>query len=115
MGRGDDPMSYMPPEKPFKRAYVTATPQRTGLDDGPPLPSPAALERAYKRIDAQRLIGDDERINWLEKTKYLEMGIGYDGFKYAVEVRYREHGNLKRFFGRSLRGAIDEAIRSEGK
>lgn len=89
------------------------TPFRDGLDDGPELPSLAARERAAKAIEANRLIGDNERVNWLEKTKYLELGIGYDGFKYAVEVRYREHGNLKRYFGRSLRGAIDEAIRAE--
>lgn len=87
----------------------------TGLDDGPELPSQAARDRAYAKIDAERLIQDADRINWLEQTKYLELGIGYDGYKYAVEVRFREHGNLKRFFGRSLRGAIDEAIRAEGK
>jgi hypothetical protein len=44
-------MSYMKPEGKMKRAHVTAYPQRTGLDDGPSLPSPAALERAYARIE----------------------------------------------------------------
>lgn len=83
----------------------------TGLDDGPELPQLAARERAARAIETNRLIGDDERINWLEKTKYLELGIGYNG----VEVRFRDHGNLKLFSGRSLRGTIDEAIRVEEK
>ena len=89
------------------------TPFRDGLDDGPPLPSPAALERARRAIEVNRLITDAERINWIEKTKYIQTGIRHDGKAFAFEVRFHEHGNLKRFFGRSLRGAIDQAIRAE--
>jgi hypothetical protein len=88
---------------------------RDGLDDGPELPSQAARDRASAKIDAQRLITDAERINWLEKTKYLEIGIGYHDHHPAMQIRFREHGNLKNFSGRSLRAAIDEAIRAEGK
>lgn len=85
----------------------------TGLDDGPELPSQAVRDRAAAKIEAQRLITDAERINWIEKTKYIQTGIGHDGKGFAFEVRIHEHGNLKRFFGRSLRGAIDQAIRAE--
>jgi hypothetical protein len=94
---------------------VTRSPAlKDGLDDGPELPSQAARDRAYARIDAQRLITDEERLNFMERIKYLQLGIGYNGFNYAVEVRFN-NGGLKRFFGRSLRGAVDEAIKAEGK
>ena len=87
------------------------TAYRDGLDDGPPLPSEAARERAYAAIKTE--ITDAERLNWLERTKYLQLGIGYDGYSYAAEVRFNKAG-LKRFFGRSLRAAIDAAIQVEG-
>ena len=105
-------MSYMKPERPAKRAHITSTPQRTGLDDGPALPSVAVRERVYADIESQRLITDEERLSFMERIKYLQLGIGYDGYRFAVEVRFNS-GGLKRFFGRSLRAALDEAIRSE--
>ncbi len=88
--------------------------QRTGLDDGPPLPSQAARDRACANILASQPIADNDRLNWLEKRKYFEVGIGYDGSsrKFAYEVRFKDR-ELKRYFGKSLREAIDNAIRSE--
>jgi hypothetical protein len=53
-----------------------------------------------------------ERINWLEAKKYFQVGIGFDGKRYAHEIRFNDR-ELKRFFGRSLRAAIDAAMKSE--
>jgi len=95
---------------------ITRSPSiRDGLDDGPELPSQAIRDRAAAKIEAERLITDAERINWIEKIKYLETGIIILTGHPVIQVRFREHGNLKTFNGRSLRAAIDEAIRAEGK
>jgi hypothetical protein len=101
----------MPSKSDWSNLRPDGTPFRDGLDDGPPLPSQAVRDRASAKIDAERLITDAERINWLESVKYGQFGIGFDGHKYQVEVRVKQ----KRFFGRSLRAAVDEAIRSEWK
>ncbi len=105
-------MSYLRRSDKFKRAHVTSTPQRTGLDDGPPLPSPQALARAYAKIDAAIPRTDAERINYLEANKYVTIGIGHDGARFAYEIRIKE-GGLKRFHGRTLRAAIDKAMTSQ--
>ena len=90
-------------------AECGCTGMRTDIDDGPPLPSQAARDRAAGKIYAQRLITDAERINWVEAKKYVTIGIGHDGTRFAYEVRINE-GGLKRFFGRSLRAAIDSGM-----
>lgn len=102
-------MSYMKPEQRLKRAHVTSTPPRTGLDDGPLLPSPQALERAYAKIEAAQVPTDADRINWLEKMKYGRFGIGYNGFRYQVRIDLAG----REYFGRTFREAIDEGIKHE--
>lgn len=91
----------------MKRAHVTSTPQRRGLDDGPPLPSESALKRAYRKIDATATITDADRLNWLEARKYTEFGIGHDGGAFAIVVMI----GRDRFYGPSLRAAIDAAMK----
>lgn len=89
---------------------ITRSPSiKDGLDDGPELPPQAVRDRAAAKIMAAQPHTDAERINWLETKKYFQVGIGYDGFRYACEVRLHDNG-LKRYFGRSLRAAIDTAI-----
>ena len=53
-------------------------PMKTGLDDGPLLPSPQQLEKAYRKIERESRT-DVQRINWMESRKYLKIGIGFDG------------------------------------
>jgi|SRR5579872_2325109 len=88
-------------------------PLKAGLDDGPELPSQAVRDRTAARIEAERIITDAERINWMEKIKYLETGIIILTGCPVIQVRFRDHGNLKQFNGRSLRGAIDAAIKGD--
>jgi len=102
-------MSYMSPEKPFQRAHVTATPQRTGLDDGPKLPSQAVRDRAAAKIEAMYRPTDAERINWLESMKYGRFGIGYDGHRYQVRIDLAG----REYFGRTFREAVDNGIKGE--
>jgi len=67
------------------------------------------LGEAYQEIMAKIPKTDTDRMNWLEDHKYFEVGIGFTG-KWEREIRHRENGPLKRYFGRSLRAAIDAAI-----
>lgn len=86
--------------------------QRTGLDDGPPLPSQRALDRAYAKIMKNELRTDAHRINWLESKKYFQVGINSRGGRWVYEVRFNDN-TLKRFFGGSLRAAIDSGMDAE--
>lgn len=83
---------------------------RTGLDDGPPLPSRKALERAYANIEAKELRTDAHRINWLESLQYFQVGINSRDGRWQYEIRWRDKGELKRFFGRSFRAACDAGM-----
>jgi hypothetical protein len=94
------------------KAECGCTYMRTGLDDGPPLPSQRARDAAYRRIMATQPRTDAQRINWIEAKKYVTIGIGHDGTRFAYEVRINE-GGLKRFFGRSLRAAVDSGMLPE--
>ena len=84
-------------------------PLKTGLDDGPPLPSEAARERAYARIEAMQIPTDADRINWLESVKYGRFGIGYNGLRYQVRIDLAG----REYFGRTFREAIDAGIKAE--
>lgn len=83
--------------------------KRTGLDDGPALPSAKALERAYAKIEQNELRTDAHRMNWLEAKKYFEVGINCRNGRWVYEVRIAQ----KRFFGGSLRSAIDAGMDAE--
>ncbi len=86
---------------------------KTGLDDGPLLPSPQQLAKAYRKID-QESRTDVQRINWMESRKYLKIGIGFDGHRFTSDVAVSDR---ERYQGRNLRDAIDMAINAqdEGK
>lgn len=83
--------------------------ERTGLDDGPPLPSQAARDRAAAKIEATYRPTDAERINWLESMKYGRFGIGYDGYRYQVRIDLAG----REYFGRTFREACDAGIKGE--
>ena len=85
------------------------TAYRDGLDDGPPLPSQAARDRAYAKIEATQIPTDAERINWLESMKYGRFGIGYDGYRYQVRIDLAG----REYFGRTFREAVDNGIKGE--
>lgn len=84
----------------------------TGLDDGPPLPSEAARERAYKKIEAATLLTDSERINWLENQRYMRIGIGWSGKTFGPAIQIGNQAT--RYLGSTLRAAIDAAIKGAG-
>ena len=78
--------------------------------------SEQARERAAAKIEkAFPLRGDNYRINWLESKKYFQVGINSRNGRWVYEIRFNESGQLKRFFGGSLRSAIDSGMDSEGK
>lgn len=82
---------------------------KTGLDDGPLLPSPQQLEKAYRKID-QDSRTDVQRINWMESRKYLQIGIGFDGKRFTSDVVLSPR---ERYQGRNLRDAIDMAMNAQ--
>lgn len=84
-------------------------PLKTGLDDGPLLPSPQQLERASRKID-QESRTDVQRINWMESQKYLRIGIGYNGHRFTSDVVVSDR---ERYQGRNIREAIDMAINAQ--
>lgn len=84
-------------------------PLKTGLDDGPCLPSPQQLEKAYRKID-QDSRTDVQRINWMESRKYLQIGIGFDGKRFTSDVVLSPR---ERYQGRNLRDAIDMAMNAQ--
>lgn len=61
---------------------------------------------------------DNERIDWLEKTKYFRVGINWNGAKFYPEIQFNAKGKYKSFIGKDLRAAIDAAVdadRSQAK
>lgn len=63
-----------------------------------------------RRAVTPKYISDTHRINWLEARKYITTGLGFDGGKACYKIRFAN----KRFFGHSLRTAIDKAMNLEG-
>jgi hypothetical protein len=82
---------------------------KTGLDDGPLLPSPQQIEKACRKIDRESRT-DVQRINWMESRKYLKIGIGFDGRRFTSDVVVSER---ERYQGRNLRDAIDMAMNAQ--
>jgi len=82
---------------------------KTGLDDGPLLPSPQQIAKACHKID-QESRTDVQRINWMESRKYLRIGIGFDGYRFTSDVVI---GERERYQGRNLRDAIDMAMNAQ--
>jgi hypothetical protein len=82
---------------------------KTGLDDGPLLPSPQQIAKACRKID-QESRTDVQRINWMESRKYLRIGIGFNGHRFTSDVAI---GERERYQGRNLRDAIDMAMNAQ--
>lgn len=79
---------------------------KTGMDDGPLLPSPQQIAKACRKIDKDSRT-DVQRINWMESRKYLKIGIGFDGHRFTSDAALSDR---ERYQGRNIRDAIDLAI-----